>query len=324
MIYLISITLLILFAVLSLKVGVIDLTWGEIKEAILHYDGTNKKHLVVHDSRILRVVAGTFVGASLAVSGTLTQGITRNDMADSGIIGLSAGASAGVAICLAIGKVSYSGRIASAILGAFFTLLLVMFITSLVKQGSISLRIIMSGAMVTMFLSALSQAIAIYTNKTQNMMFWTLGDISGVSKELVYACLPVMIVGIIIAILVSKYVTIVSISDEIATSLGVSVTKTKLIVMIIAAMLSACSFLLAGNITFVGILTGNLIRNAIGQDYKYVIPLSGLFGAILVLLADVLARSIHPPTEFPIGSILALIGVPVFLYFISKRRGSAE
>ena len=168
MIYLISITFLILIAVVSLKVGVIDLTWGEIKEAILHYDGTNKNHLVVHDSRILRVVAGIFVGASLAISGTLTQGITRNNMADSGIIGLSAGASVGIAICMAIGTVSYSGRIASAILGAFSTLLLVMFITSLVKQGSISLRIIMSGAMVTMFLSALSQAIAIYTKNCQN------------------------------------------------------------------------------------------------------------------------------------------------------------
>lgn len=207
------IAVLLMMMALSLKTGVIQVEWADILHALTRFEPDNLKHLAIADSRLIRTLSSVLVGAALAAAGAITQGISRNDMADSGIIGLSAGASLSISVCLALGVASYAVVVFSGILGSFLTLLLVMTITALVKQGSVALRMILSGAMVTMFLSALSQTVAIYTGREQNLLFWTLGDISGASAMKLTYCGPVILAGLLAALLLSRHITVLATSD---------------------------------------------------------------------------------------------------------------
>lgn len=313
---------LLFFIVLSIVVGAARIPLSTVADAFLHFDGENMKHLMVIDLRLPRVISGVLVGAALAVAGAVMQGMTRNPLADSGLMGLNSGAALALAICLAyVNNVSYSQIILSAFAGAGAGAVAVYGISSLVPGGNKPMKLVLSGAAVSTFLVALSQAIAIGNKMSQNLNFWTMGSVSGNSWSQLKVGGPVIGAGILIAILLSRRISILSMGEEVALGLGVRLQFVKTAGTLVVVLLAGTSVALAGTITFVGMLIPHFARYLVGPDYRLIIPLSAVLGALLLVVADIGAKTLSAPSEIPLGALISLLGVPVFLYFARRQKG---
>lgn len=314
--------LLLFFMVLSIMVGVARIPISTVARAFWHFDKENMKHLMVIDLRLPRVISGAVVGSALAVSGAVMQGMTRNPLADSGLMGLNSGAALAMAICLAyVEKVTYSQIILSAFLGAGAGALAVYGISSLVPGGNKPMKLVLSGAAVSTFLMAVSQAIAIGNKMSQNLNFWTMGSVTGNSWSQLKIAVPVIGAGILAAILLSRRISILSMGEEVALGLGVRLNFVKAAGTLVVVLLAGTSVALAGTITFVGMLIPHFSRYLVGPDYRLIIPLSAVLGALLLVVADIGAKTLSAPGEIPLGALISLIGVPVFLYFARRQKG---
>ncbi len=314
--------LLVFFMVLSVVVGAAKISLSTVADAFLHFDGENMKHLMVIDLRLPRVISAAIVGAALATAGAVMQGMTRNPLADSGLMGLNSGAALALAICLAYVKgASYSQIILAAFAGAGAGALAVYGISSLVPGGNKPMKLVLSGAAVSAFLVAISQAIAIGNKMTQNLNFWTMGSVAGNSWNQIRTAAPVIGIGILIAIFLSRRISILNMGEEIAQGLGVHLQFVKTIGTLVGVLLAGTSVALAGTITFVGMLIPHFARYLVGPDYRLIIPLSAVLGALLLVIADILAKTLSAPGEIPLGALIALLGVPVFLYFARRQKG---
>lgn len=183
------------------------------------------------------------------------------------------------------------------------------------------MKLVLSGAAVSTFLVALSQAIAIGNKMSQNLNFWTMGSVSGNSWSQLKVGGPVIGAGILIAILLSRRISILSMGEEVALGLGVRLQFVKTAGTLVVVLLAGTSVALAGTITFVGMLIPHFARYLVGPDYRLIIPLSAVLGALLLVVADIGAKTLSAPSEIPLGALISLLGVPVFLYFARRQKG---
>ncbi|WP_180272684.1 FecCD family ABC transporter permease [Konateibacter massiliensis] len=307
---------------LSLITGAASLSLRTVSDSFFHFEAGNSSHLLVRDMRVPRVMAGALIGAALAVAGAIMQGMTKNPLADSGLMGLSAGAGLFLAISLVIMQgMSYSGIIVMTFLGAAFGAVCVNIVSTLVPGGNQPMKLVLAGATISTLFSAISQAFAIYTNSSQSIMFWTLGNVSGTNWAQLKIGGPVILFSLIIAIMLSRRISILNMGEEMAKGLGVNTKQTQIIGSVVVVLLSGTSFALCGSITFVGMMIPHFARFLIGPDYRLVIPVSAVQGAALVVIADILSKTLSPPAEIPIGAIISIIGVPIFLYYARKEKG---
>ena len=319
-----SIAILILVMVLSLMSGAANISLQTIKEAFVAFDPTNSHQLLVRDMRIPRILAGALIGAALAVAGAIMQGITKNPLADSGLMGLSSGAGLFLAAALILfHNVSYSMIVIITFLGAAFGAVCVQVIGKLVPGGNQAIKLVLAGATISTLFSALSQGLAITANATQNIMFWTMGNVSGTSWKQLWIGGPVILASILISLTLSRKISIMNLGEEMAMGIGVNTRLTRGVCSVIVVLLSGTSFALCGSISFVGIMIPHFVRFLVGADYRWVIPLSAIQGALLVVFADYLAKTINRPAEIPLGALISLVGVPIFLYYAQKERGRA-
>lgn len=319
----IGIIFLVIFSFYSMTKGAANIPLSMIKEVVLNFDPDNSKHLLIRDMRIPRVIIAGIVGAALAVAGALMQALTRNPMADSGLMGLNSGAIFMIALSYGIlSSVSYTTMLALAFIGATISALSVYGISQLVPGGNHPMKLILAGATLTSLLSALSQGIAITMNVTQNISFWTMGSVAGSQWEHVITAVPIIGIAILSAIALSDQVSIISMGDEMAKGLGIKLNRVRFFLTIIVITLAGVSVTLSGMITFVGIIIPHFSRHLVGYNYKFIIPLSAIYGAVLLVLADLGAKTINPPAEVPIGALISLIGVPVFLYIARRKNGA--
>ncbi len=319
-----SIAILILVMVLSLMSGAANISLQTIKEAFVAFDPTNSHQLLVRDMRIPRILAGALIGAALAVAGAIMQGITKNPLADSGLMGLSSGAGLFLAAALILfHNVSYSMIVIITFLGAAFGAICVQVIGKLVPGGNQAIKLVLAGATISTLFSALSQGLAITANATQNIMFWTMGNVSGTSWKQLWIGGPVILASILISLTLSRKISIMNLGEEMAIGIGVNTRLTRGVCSVIVVLLSGTSFALCGSISFVGIMIPHFVRFLVGADYRWVIPLSAIQGALLVVFADYLAKTINRPAEIPLGALISLVGVPIFLYYAQKERGRA-
>ena len=216
---------------------------------------------------------------------------------------------------------SYTGIIGMTFLGAAFGAGSVHLISILVPGGNESMKLVLAGATVSTLFSAVSQAIAIYTNASQSIMFWTMGNASGVTWSQLRIGGPVIAASIVAGIGLSKRISILNMGEETARGLGVNTGQTRRLGTILVVLLSGTSFALCGSITFVGMMIPHFVRFLVGPDYRLIIPISALQGAVLVVVADVFSKTLNAPAEIPLGAVIAVIGVPIFLYYASKERG---
>ncbi len=275
--------------------------------------------LMLREIRLPRELAAIFVGAALAVSGAIMQGLTRNPLADPGLLGLTAGANAALAITLVVfPAVNYFGLMIGCFIGAAVGTIMVFGIGMVQKGGFSPIRIVLAGAAVSAFLYAIAEGVGIYFKLSKNISMWTSGGLSGTNWGQLQVIVPFIIAGILLSVLLSRQLTILSLNEEVAVGLGQKTTKIKVILYIIIILLAGASVALVGNMTFIGLLVLHIVRAIVGTDYRFIIPMSAISGAIFMLLADTLGRTINAPYETPVAAIVAIIGLPFFLTIVRK------
>ncbi|MGX2961913.1 FecCD family ABC transporter permease [Peribacillus sp. JNUCC 23] len=274
---------------------------------------------IIREIRLPREVGAIFVGAALAVSGAIMQGITRNPLADPGLLGLSAGANTALAITIAfIPSVNYFGIMIACFIGAAVGSFLVFGISTMKKGGFSPLRIVLAGSAISAFLYAIGDGISIYFKVAKNVSMWTSGGLIGTNWAQLQAIIPIILIGILISIVLSRQLTILSLNEEVAVGLGQKTTQIKVILFVVIILLAGASVALVGNMAFIGLMIPHIVRAIVGTDYRSIIPMSAILGAIFMLLADTLGRTMYSPYETPVFAIVSLIGLPFFLIIVHK------
>ncbi|MDQ0220826.1 iron ABC transporter permease [Peribacillus cavernae] len=316
-----GILLLMCSIVLSISVGAANIDFLTVWRSIFNYDSTREADQIIVSIRLPRELGAAIVGAAFAVSGAIMQGMTRNPLADPGLLGLNAGASLALALVFAFHSgATYLLIMFISFIGAGIGAGMVFGLGSLSRGGMSPLRITLAGAAVSALLTALGEGIALYYNLSQDLAFWTAGGVSGTNWLQLKLVFPVVVVGILIAIMLSKGLTILSFGQEVAKGLGQRTLLTKTVLMIVVLTLAGTAVSLVGSIAFVGLMVPHIVRFLVGTDYRWIIPCSAVFGSVLMVLADTAARMVNAPFETPIGAIVSMVGFPFFLY-LARRRG---
>lgn len=280
--------------------------------------------------RLPRVLLATLVGASLAVSGTAMQGLFRNPLADPGLIGISSGASLAAVSFIVMGMGWFSsfgtmwGVYALSVftfIGAFAATILVYRLSQVDGKTVVSMMLL-SGIAVNALSQSVMGAFTYTANDAQlrSITFWTLGSLGGATWSNVLGILPFTLAPILLLPRMSKALNAFALGENNAAHLGINTEQTKRIIIMLTAMGVGASVAVSGIIVFVGLVVPHIIRLLIGPDHSILIPVSAIAGAVLLICADIVSRTIMPPSEIPIGIITGLIGAPFFLYILIKQR----
>ncbi|MFD4929839.1 FecCD family ABC transporter permease [Peribacillus butanolivorans] len=304
--------------IISMVFGAADATVKDVWQALTS-NATGDKISIIREIRLPREVGAIFVGAALAVSGAIMQGMTRNPLADPGLLGLTAGANAALAITLAfIPSANNLGIMSACFIGSAVGAIMVFGIGAMKKGGFSPLRIVLAGAAVSAFLFAVSQGVGIYFKVSKDVSMWTAGGNIGTSWSQLQVIVPFILIGILISFIFSRQLTILSLSEEVAVGLGQKTTQIKAILFVVIILLAGASVALVGNMVFIGLMVPHMVRAIVGTDYRFILPMSAIFGATFMLLADTIGRTINSPYETPVVAVVAMIGLPFFLLIVRK------
>lgn len=292
-----------------------------VKDALFHYNGADQQQAIIRDVRLPRTLAAMVIGCCLAVAGALMQGMTRNLLADSGLLGINAGAAFSTALVFAFfSKKTYLLISGFAFFGAALATGLIFLVLHFSKGGMSPIRVVLAGTAINSLLVSLSQCIALYFNLSQDLAYWFFGGTANVSWNQLRIILPFFAISILGSILISGDITLLSFGDETAIGLGKNPNRIRSFTMVIVLFLAGTAVSLVGSVSFVGLMVPHFVRKIAGQDYRWIVPFSGIFGAVFVTIADVLARLVNPPFETSFGILISLIGVPFLLYLVWREE----
>ncbi|WP_293729213.1 iron ABC transporter permease [uncultured Phascolarctobacterium sp.] len=331
---LILLLLLLAIACLSLTVGQIDVP---VKNALailcqqlhlpfLQDTAVSKEQLaVIWYIRLPRMLVGALVGAALGISGAVMQGIFSNPLADSGLIGISAGAATGAVLSIALGTaaVSMFTMPAFAFCGSICAVTLTVFLA--MRNGKIPvMTLLLAGVAVGMLLGAVTSGILTFMNeqKLQQYLFWMVGGLDYRRWEHVYLAAGPVLCGIVVMMLLARHLNILVLGETEARAVGMPVTTFRMGLLFVAAMTTATSVCVSGNIGFVGLVIPHMMRMLLGPDHRVLLPASALGGAAFLVFCDSLGRVVMPPAEVRVGIMTALLGTPYFLYLLRKMQKS--
>ncbi|MGX5744021.1 ferrichrome ABC transporter permease [Bacillus toyonensis] len=304
---------------LAISFGAKDIHLQTVWVAVLDYNPKLTQHQIIYELRLPRVIGAAVVGAAFAVAGAVMQGVTRNPLADAGVLGINAGAMFVVALSFAFfPHMPYSYLMIVSFIGAVLSTVLIFVIGSATSGGLTPMRLTIAGAVMAALLHSLSSGVAIYYDLSQDLAFWYAGGVAGVKWEHLKFLVPIILITIIFAIVLGKSISLISMGDDVATNLGVKTNRTRILGMIIVVILAGVSVSAVGSIGFVGLVIPHIARKLVGVNYRLIIPMSALLGAMLLVVADLGARTVNPPKELAIGIMVALVGVPFFLYIARK------
>lgn len=312
---------LLLLASYSLTVGARHIPLPTIWKALVNYDPSQVDELLVQTLRVPRLLLAVACGISFGVAGALMQGITNNPMASPSIMGVNSGAALGLAVAMIfLPDSSLNVAVLFAFGGAALATVIIMALANRNGSRMSPVFLALAGTAVSAVLLAITQALVVFFDVAQDLSYWTAGGISGVRMPQVLLLWPWTLVGIIMAIGLFKSVTLLSFGEEMAIGLGGHMGRIRFLAGLAVLILCGSAVAIAGPIGFVGLVTPHMARQLVGIDYRKVIPITALLGAILLVGADLVARSVAAPFEIPLGAITALIGVPFFLY-LANRKG---
>ena len=322
----ISVLLLMIFGtfLISLNTGSLSISPSDVIKTLIG-QGSKAHEIAIFKLRLPRIVIGILVGTALAISGTILQGVTKNDLADAGILGINSGAALFVVVYIYLmnGNV-YDGvsnltiftmpivALSGAIFGAFLIYALAW------RNGINSSRLLLVGIGINIaFTSILTIFQLRFTTQEFNrVMAWTNGSIWGASWKYVIAVLPFILVFTLLTLYKSRYLDALNLGDEVATGLGVEVEKERRKLIVFSVVLAGVATSVAGSIGFLGIVAPHIARKLVGPKHIKLIPTSALVGSVILLIADTIARNIIAPMELPVGIVVAVIGVPYFIYLM--------
>lgn len=322
---------LIFMILISLFYGAIEVPFDDIFKILANkifnadYILSKKSYeSIVFYVRFPRVLAGILVGGALGISGATIQSMLKNPIADSGIIGISSGASLGAIIAIATGfSTKYIfGMPSLAIIFALFISYIIYRVSSVGGKTN-SIILVLAGIAISSFIGAISAFIltSLMDSQIKEYLFWSIGNLSGLRWEhFLFAVFPILILSIIL-VTYGKELNIMLLGDEEAKSVGVDIAKTRKRILCIIAFLTSISVCIAGNIGFVGLIVPHILRKIIGSDNRKLLKSSFIAGAFFLILSDFVSRTILAPKEISVGIITCLIGAPYFIFLILKLRG---
>lgn len=304
----------------SVAYGAVDIKLSTVWEAIFNFDPNLTSHQVIQELRLPRAFGAALVGAFLAVSGAIMQGMTRNPLASPSIMGVTNGAAFTLVIMLAFfPAASNIATTFASFAGAGFAVILVFLVGSYSTSGLTPVKLALAGVAIGTLLSSISSIIALHFQLEKQMSFWFAGGLAGTNWTSIQILLISGGVGLSLALLIARSITILSLGEDIASGLGQNNLLIKILGIVSVLILTGAAVSIAGTVGFIGLIIPHITRFIMGTDYRWIIPSSAIFGALLLVLADVVARLVNAPFETPVGAITSLIGVPFFLYL---ARGS--
>ena len=304
----------------SVAVGSRSVGWSDIVAAFQGDDTTMNTAAVT--LRIPRTVLAIIVGAALALAGVVMQGVTRNPLADPGILGVNTGASLAVVTALVtVGLSSPASYIWVGILGAGVTAVFVYAVGSLGRGGSTPLKLALAGAATSAALASFISAVLLPRGDVSELFqSWQIGGVGGASWTTIQQVLPFLAAGFAISLLASRALNSLALGDELAAGLGERVALVRGVAALGAVMLCGAATAVAGPIGFVGLVVPHLCRLLIGLDHRWLMPFSAVTGAVLLVASDVAGRIAARPDEIDVGIITALIGAPFFIYIVRRQK----
>lgn len=309
---------------LSIAVGSKDIPLPTVIEALFAYNDANDDHAIIMALRVPRTLLGLLVGAALGLSGALIQALTRNPLADPGILGVNAGAAFAVTIGVGFfGVGTISGYVWFAFAGAIGATVLVYAVGSVGRGAATPIRLTLSGIAVGAVLSGISSGLALLDPETfDRLRFWNAGSLGVTGFDPVFAVAPFLIVGMLLALVVARPLNAIALGDDLATSLGANIARTRAIVVVAVTLLAGAATAAAGPISFVGLMVPHVARWLIGPDQRWIVAFTILLSPILLLSADIVGRVVMRPGELQVGIVTAFVGAPVLILLARRRKVS--
>lgn len=323
----IAMAVLLIVMVLATGVGSVRLAPPEVIQAVMHgltgtLEGT--ADTIIWKIRLPRVFLAALVGASLALSGVAYQGIFRNPLADPYLLGVASGASLGAALAIVLGaSIPFFAVLGVPVFSFLFSLIAVFLVIALAKQGRTipTVSLILAGAVLgSSFTAATSFLMLVSREQAATVLAWLLGSFGLSSWAKLASVLPFMLLSAVAIALSSRALNLLQLGEEQAAQLGLPVEAFKYGLITLATLATSAAVSVSGIIGFVGLMVPHAARLAFGPDHRTLVPMSAVLGAIFMVLADLLARSVISPAEIPIGVVTALVGGPFFLYLLKRQN----
>lgn len=315
-----TLVLLVVFFLVSLWVGARGIGFADVWTVLWHPDG-GETSFIVHELRMPRATLAIVVGAALGVAGALIQALTRNPLADTGILGVGAGASFAVVIAIGLlGVTAISQYMWFAFAGAVAVTVLVYVLGSIGSIGATPVRLTLVGVALGALLGGFSSAVTMLNpDSFDNVLRWSAGSLAGRGWGVVSAVVIPIAVGLVLGAATARPLNAISLGDDLASSLGANVMRTRVLVIVAVTLLAGAATAAAGPIGFVGLMVPHVVRWFTGPDQRWIIPFSAVGAALLLLVSDVVGRVILAPQEVEVGIVTAFIGAPV-LILLARRR----
>lgn len=314
-----AVAVLLLVTLASVALGAKSVSPAEVWHALFHYSGTDAD-VVVRDLRVPRTVLGLLVGAALGLAGAVIQALTRNPLAEPGLLGVNAGASAAVVSAMSfLGVTSLRGYVWFAFLGAAVVAVAVYLLGG--ARAATPVRLVLAGTAVMAALYSYTNAVVMLdTSALDQMRFWTVGSLASATWDTIRQVLPFLAAGTVIALALARPLNAVALGDDTARSLGASLTRTRVLAMAAVTLLCGAATAACGPITFVGLMIPHFVRALTGPDMRWILPFSTVLSPALLLGSDVIGRLVTSPSELQVGIVTSVLGGPLFIYLVRRRR----
>ncbi len=315
----------VLVALLSLGVGSLTISLGDVWDGLFHYDKSSYDQTVIRSLRLPRTIIGLAVGGGLAVAGATMQAVTRNPLAEPAILGVSSGASFAIVTAVYfLGLTTPSQYLWFGFAGALGAAMVVLFIASAGRGGPSPVKLALAGVVLSSLLGAWTSALILLDEQTLDVArFWLVGSVAGRGLDTFWVVAPFLVGGAIVCLFLGHQLNVLSLGDETAQALGMRTARIRLLCSILVVLITGAAVSVAGPIGFVGLATPHIVRAIVGPDYRWVLPYSLLVGAIFLTGADVVGRVVAKPSELQTGVVTALVGAP-FLIYLARQRALAN
>lgn len=326
-IMLLLIAMILIMFFVSLSTGVIQIAPGDVIKTLFN-NGTDRQELILFDFRLPGIILALLIGAGLAVSGVILQGITQNELADPGILGINTGAGLAVVLFLYFfkGQLDAASSLSifimpiAALIGAIVAALIIYALAW--KKGVNPVRLVLVGIGVNAGFAAFLTIFQLKMNPQdfRQATVWLTGDIWNANWDFVLALLPWMLILIPIALHKAHSLNVFNLGDDVASGLGTKVETERRILLFIAVALAGASVAAGGGIAFLGLVVPHIARKIMGPLHQYIIPISALIGALLLMVSDTIGKNLLAPTEIPIGIIVSILSAPYFVYLLIRTK----
>lgn len=304
---------------LSLRFGAVSYSNQQVLSVLKTPLTDSSLQDVIFDLRLPRSIAAILVGAAMAQAGSIIQGVTRNPIADPGLLGINAGAGLALIAGYAIfGSMHYSLTLILCLLGAGIAACLIFGIAYHPQKGYQQVRLILAGAMISTLFSSLGQALTLYFDLSKAVIGWQAGGLAQTNWRMLAIIAPFIIIGLLLAQLMAHQLTILCLNETVAKSLGQRTLAVTISLLSIVLILSAAAVALVGSLAFVGLIIPHFIKMFVARDYRIILPLTAFAGSTFMLWVDLVCRTINPPAETPLSAIISIVGLPCFLWLVRK------